>query len=89
MQLETAFLHTVSDNTIFNRDSYEAICHDVLLDKLPDIGCVLHRNDCIADVIEDYLSIRLTCIARQEKLLRSEKISLESQTKRKQAKVIT
>jgi hypothetical protein len=34
MQLETAFLRTVSDNTIFNRDSYEAICHDVLLNKL-------------------------------------------------------
>ena len=86
--METAFLRTVSDHTIFNRDSYEAICHDVLLDKLPDIGCILHRTNCIVDVIEDYLLIRFTCLERQEKLLRTEKVSLESQTKRKQAKVI-
>lgn len=60
--METSFLRTVSNNTIFNRDSYVAIYHDVLLDKLPDIGCILHQVDCIADVIEDYLLIHFTCI---------------------------
>ena len=34
LKMETAFLRTVSDHTIFNRDSYEAIYHDVLLNKL-------------------------------------------------------
>jgi hypothetical protein len=61
--------------------TYEAICHDVLLNKLPGIGCVLHRNDCIAIVIDDYLSIRFTCIAKQEKLLRAENFFLKAKLK--------
>jgi hypothetical protein len=87
MQLETAFYAQYLTTQSWTWT--EAICHDVLLNKLPDIGCVLHRNDCIANVIEDYLSIRFTCIAKQGKLLRTTKISLESQTKRKQAKFLT
>jgi hypothetical protein len=52
-----------------------------LLNKLPGIQCVLHRNDCIANFIDDYLSIRFTCIAKQEKLLRAENFFLKAKLK--------
>ncbi|KAK4007493.1 hypothetical protein OUZ56_012648 [Daphnia magna] len=87
--LETAFRWSVEEKRIFRRDFYEAIYHDVFLQKLSLVDCPLHEKDCIADVIEHYMEVRFCCLAQREQELQTEKLANGSRNKRKQTKLMT
>lgn len=57
-QVEQSFLKAAGDGSVFEKDGFENILHDLCLDPLPPVGCDVHRRKCMADIIYDYLLYR-------------------------------
>lgn len=56
--VEESFLKAVQDGSVFSKEGFEDILHDVCLDNLPLVGCSEHMMKCMADLIYDYLVFR-------------------------------
>ena len=78
---EASVLRVVKAKTLFLRDCFEDVLHDICLDPLATVGCRIHKVSLMTDLIFDYVVSRFKCLAIRKKTGINRKYCVEKSCK--------
>ncbi len=67
------FLTSYKNGSVFSVNAFHDILETIVSEKLPPIGCVIHRNTVMSNLIYDYLLFRFKAVANAKTELWMEK----------------